>query len=348
MKVLIIEDSASVRAYIEGVLARAPDIELLPSAPDGAAGVEAVHRHHPDLVLMDLELPVLDGISAIAKIMATVPCPIVVLSAYLDTPGSDRTFEALEAGAVNVLAKPSGIAKDDIEGFAARLLSTVRLMAEARVVRRSPDRILGAKSAPVPKSAPSSLLVIGASTGGPAALRELLRNMIAPAPVPIIIAQHTIPGFEHGLAAWLSETGHHVIVADGLSRLAPGAVYLSPADKDVVVREGFVEVVSPRPGTQVPSINRLFESAAEAHGKRTAAVLLTGMGDDGAEGALSLYRRGALTITQTASSCVINGMPEAARRLGASTIELPPLEIARFLGALHAQTRKRETVPKYD
>lgn len=333
MKVLLIEDSASVRAYIEGVLQQAPDIEVLPSARDGAEGVHAVLRHRPDLVLMDIELPVLDGISAIVQIMELAPCPVVVLSAYLDTPGHDRTFDALEAGAVDVLAKPSGLTKEAIERFAHKLLSTVRLMAQAHVVRRSASSIRKREERPKEQNASLSLVAIGASTGGPAAIREILRRVKAKSPVPIVIAQHTIPGFEHGLADWLSGTGHRVLVANGHARLEPGIVYLAPADQNVVIAEGSLEVVPAEADEQVPSADLLFHSAARIFGDTAVGVLLTGMGDDGARGLLSLYERGALTMTQSAASCVVNGMPEAARRLGASVLELSPAEIASLLDA---------------
>lgn len=178
-----------------------------------------------------------------------------------------------------------------------------------------------------------SLVTMGASTGGPAAVREILRKLTPPCPVPIVIAQHTIPGFEHGLAAWLRETGHRVLVPSGRAPLEAGVVYLAPADRHAVVRGECIEIIDPEGDEQVPSASLLFETAARSFGDKAVGIILTGMGSDGADGLFALFERGALTITQSASSCVVNGMPEAARRRGASLIELPPAEIGSLLEA---------------
>lgn len=333
MKVLLIEDSISVRAYVEGVLRQAPNIEVLPSAADGKEGVKAAIAYRPDLVLMDIELPTLDGISAIAEIMERAPCPIVVLSAHLETPGQSRAFMALEAGAVDVLAKPVGLSNEAIDAFAGKLLATIRLMSQARVVRRRPSGTHKRAMAVDHDPTRYSMIVIGASTGGPAVLRQILMGISSPSPLPIVIAQHTIVGFEQGLATWLEETGHRVEVTRQPTSLRGGVVYLAPADAHIVVGERRLELESPSHG-QAPSVDLLFESAARTHGARALGVLLTGMGADGAAGMRALRQRGALTVTQSASTCVVNGMPEAARQLDASVMDLSPAEIAALIAGL--------------
>lgn len=333
MKVLLVEDSRAVRAYVEGLLRKEPDIELLPPAFDGETGVRLVAELRPDVVLMDLELPVLDGISAIRRIMSAFPCPIVVLSALLDSPERDRTFESFEAGAVEVLAKPRGIDAETVERFRARLLRTIRLMSQACVVRRRsqpaptlPERA----SSPVFEPHPHDVVVIGSSTGGPVVLHEVLGHIPAPFPLPIVIAQHIVPGFEHGLARWLCQTGHRVSVATGAEPLSGGRVILAPADQDLVLEPGIANVV-PKGAAPTPSIDRIFRSASRAYLDRAVAILLTGMGEDGARGLLELQRGGALTVTQSSSTCVVDGMPKAARALEAGVHDLSPSEMVALL-----------------
>ncbi len=332
MRVLLVEDSRSVRTYVEAVLRAAPDVEVLPPALDGEMGVRLAQELRPDVILMDLELPVLDGILAIRSIMSSSPCPIVVLSAYLDSPERDRTFESFEAGAVEVLAKPRGVGAEAVQRFRDRLLRTVRLMSQARVVRRrsrSAPPVLGAPP-PVLEPGLYDVVVIGASTGGPVVLHELLSQLPAPYPLPIVIGQHIVPGFEHGLAQWLGGTGHRVSVAAPGMRLAKGEVVLAPADRDLLLGQGLVSI-APAAAAPTPSVDVLFRSAADELGDRAIGILLTGMGEDGARGLVELRRRGALTVTQTGPTCVVDGMPRAARDRDAALHDLSPAEIAGLL-----------------
>jgi two-component system chemotaxis response regulator CheB len=307
-----------------------PDLEVLPPALDGESGVRLSQELRPDVVLMDLDLPVLDGILAIRSIMSTAPCPIVVLSAYLDSPERDRTFESLQAGAVDVLAKPRGIDAEAVTRFSDRLIRTVRLMSQARVVRRSPPPLPGSAPAPHLELGLYDVVVIGSSTGGPVVLYDLLSRLPAPYPLPIAIGQHIVPGFEHGLAQWLSGTGHRVSVASPGRSLTKGQVVLAPADQDLLLGRDGMEVAATR-APPTPSVDVLFRSAADTFGNRVIGVLLTGMGEDGARGLLELRRAGSLTITQSAATCIVDGMPRAARARDAGILDLPPTEIADLL-----------------
>jgi two-component system chemotaxis response regulator CheB len=339
IRVLLIEDSRSTIAYIERLLRAERDFDVLPTATDGASGVESAKRHKPSVILMDLELPALDGVSAIHEIMVAAPCPIVVLSAYLKEPGRDRTFESLQAGAVDVLAKPTGLLDRDIQGFRERLVATVRLMSHAHVVRRfgraqrpPVTSSFSSSTSAAPSDASTKRIVLfGASTGGPAVLEQILRAVPPPFPLPIVIAQHTIPGFEHGLARWLAGTGHatRVVTAPGL--VLPSEVAIAPAHQNLTLRGGLFDLAPPAGRGPVPSADVLFQSAADSFGKDVIAILLTGMGDDGARGLLALRRRGALTITQQDRTCVIDGMPAAARALGAQEHDLSPDDIGDLL-----------------
>jgi two-component system chemotaxis response regulator CheB len=339
MKILLVEDSLTVRAYIEGILRNAPDMIMLPPARDGVTGVELAQTHRPDVILMDLELPRMTGIDAIKEIMATAPRPIVVLSGALESEGTDRTFESFQAGAVEVLAKPRGLSHEEQERFSERLLRTVRLMSEARVLRR---KSTGTKSSYQIASAPPlepqpatydrfDVVLIGASTGGPQVLRSMLDELPAPYALPIVICQHIVPGFEEGMAHWLSESGHRVNIVKPGEKAIPHRVYIARADKHLAMNGLELTIRSPVGRQIVPSANVLFDSAAITLGSRCVALLLTGMGEDGCEGLLALKTRGALTVTQSAATCVIDGMPGAARAAGASMMDLSPPRIVDLL-----------------
>lgn len=336
MKVLLVEDSLTVRAYVEGILRSAPDITLLPAARDGATGVAFAKSYAPDVILMDLELPVLSGLEAIAEIMSTAPCPIVVLSGALDKHGVNRTFAAFQAGVVDVLAKPKGLSPDERARFGERLLRTLRVMSQARVLRRRSQ--LPSRPAIEPAPLPPvryEVVCIGASTGGPQVLRGLLDALPAPFPLPILICQHIVPGFEHGLATWLAESGHRVhVVGSSPERMETGRVLVARADHHLAVR-GYEAVVLPAvKGQPTPSVDVLFESVADSFGSRAVALLLSGMGEDGKRGLLALRERGALTVTQSAETCVIDGMPCAARSAGASVRDLSPSQMVELLKSL--------------
>jgi len=342
MKVLLVEDSQTVRVYIEGSLRNSPDITVLPAAKDGLTGVELTQMHRPDVILMDLELPRMSGLEAIHEIMATAPRPIVVLSGVLDKDGVDRTFESFKAGAVDVLAKPRGLSQEERARFAERLIRTVRLMSEARVLRR---RSTGTKSsyttsAPLIQPPQAStydqleIVLIGASTGGPQVIRSLLDEIRAPYPLPIVICQHIMPGFEEGMAHWLSKSKHDVQLVKEGERAMPEHVYVARADKHLALNGFEFTIRSAVPRQAVPSADVLFDSAAITLGHRCAALLLTGMGEDGCNGLLALKQRGALTVTQSAATCVIDGMPGAARAAGAATLDLAPARIAELLNEI--------------
>lgn len=318
-------------------------MELLPPAFDGATGVRLTEQLRPDVVLMDLELPALDGISAIRSIMSSFPCPIVVLSAYLDSPERDRTFESFQAGAVDVLAKPRGVDAESIERFRGRLLRTIRLMSQACVVRRrsQPAPTLREQSAQLAlEPNPYELIVIGASTGGPLVLYDLLSKIRAPYPLPIAIAQHIVPGFEHGLSRWLCQTGHRVSIAASGMRLSRGQVVLAPADKNLLLGRAGVDIAT-ADSAPTPSADALFRSAAREYGAHSVGILLTGMGEDGARGLLELRRRGALTVTQSSPTCVVDGMPRAARSLEASVHDLSPADMVTLLETLSVACASR-------
>jgi two-component system chemotaxis response regulator CheB len=210
-------------------------------------------------------------------------------------------------------------------------------MSQAVVVRR---RAAGSSDRPLPlpaMPADAAIVVIGCSAGAPNVLYEVLGQLQAPYSLPIVVAQHIVPGFEEGFAAWLGKTGHRVAVVRDGDAIVPGVVHLARADKDLAVRRRSFELLAADPSRVAPSVDVLFSTTAEAFGDRAIALLLSGMGEDGARGMLVLRRVGALTATQSGASCIIDGMPAAARALGASGHELSPREMAGLLAVLRGR-----------
>ena len=329
MRVLLVDDSVVIHTYVRQILHGEEGFDELEIATNGAEAIEKTLALHPDVILMDLQLPVLDGIRAISAIMESDPCPIVVFSGQLERHGINRSFEALRAGAVEVLEKPKGLSPAKIADFRQKLLKTLRLMSKACVVRRRPVRKTDKKRQD-PEDRPL-VVAVGSSTGGPAVLYKILSGIPAPYPLPILICQHTIPGFEQGLAEWLSSTGHKVRVAEDQQLVHGGEVYLSPANGHLTLLASRCVIVAENECGPVPNIDLFFQSVRVAYGKHAVALQLTGMGKDGAEGLLALHQAGALTMAQLGETCVVNGMPEAARKLGAVQFNGSPESLTKRL-----------------
>lgn len=333
MRLLLAEEARPGGSLLEQLLRREADIDLLPPVHTGRDALAGVRRWRPHLVLLDLVLAgSMDGVETIEQIMSTQPCPIVALHTLGEGTGQDRSFECLNAGAVEVLVRPRMEWPEAVKEFRERLLSTVRTMAHARVVGRKRPVPKGAGMT-VPESAPYSLLVVGGSTGAPPLVYELMRALPAPAPFAVVVAQHIVQGFEAGFAQWLSGTGHLAVVAEDGDWLEAGRVYVAPADKDLVVRGGRLKT-QPARGLAVPSVNAIFESVAAHGAERAVGLLLSGMGSDGARGLLAMRQAGALTVVQEGSTCVVDGMPAAARALGAATRVLTPSEMVELMVSL--------------
>ncbi len=362
MKVLVVEDSATVAAYVTAILGAEPDMQVLPVAGTARDGVRMARDHRPDVVLMDMKLPDFDGIWAIEQIMADAPCPIVVLSGHLSSRERDITFESLRAGAVDVLGKPQGLGAQVREAFRNDLLRTVRLMSTAVVVRRRHATGTGRRPSLSPAH-PSAIdqtdlerirmVLIGASTGGPELLYRTLSALPAPFPLPMLITQHTLEGFDNSLAQWLSNTGHMVRVAKQAEVPAPGVVLLAPADQNLSLRIAGIELSPIERGRPITSVDAMFDSAARVLGASALGIILTGMGRDGSVGLRTLYERGALTVGQHRDSCVVASMPESARAARAVRHVMTPDEIAgllRQLAITHSprqgtKTSRSETTP---
>jgi two-component system chemotaxis response regulator CheB len=360
IRVLVAEDSHAARLLIVSLLASDPEIEVVGEVSDGEAAVAEARRLQPDVVTMDIHMPLMDGLAATARIMNERPIPIVVVSSTVDPRDVASTFDAMKAGALVALPKPgSGTDRRSVEDRAI-FTSTVKAMARVKVVRRwssAFDR-LGAppeqqdttrsrpgahspnaasiESAPflVPRAAPISLVAIAASTGGPSALQAILGALPPEFPAPIVLVQHMARGFLDGFAQWLNgECALSVRVARGAEMLEPGTVYVAPDDLHLGVsatRQAVAIRGDPVNGFR-PSASVLFESAANAYGSGLGCVILTGMGSDGVSGLRRVKDRGGYVIAQDEATSLIYGMPGEAVRAGVVDISLPLDVIAESL-----------------
>jgi two-component system chemotaxis response regulator CheB len=310
------------------ILSSDPDIEIVGQCRDGLEAVAAVAELKPDLVTMDIHMPRLDGVAAIEQIMAYDPVPILVVSSSVHGEGVGRAFDALSAGALEVMKKPEPAEWADLGRIGRRMIRTVKILARVQVVRhpRARRRPVGpgrdAAGAPRRKV---RIVAIGSSTGGPSALVSVLGAFSKDFPVPVVVAQHIAEGFIPGLVEWLGNNcPASVKAADDGEALVAGSVYFAPTGRNLVVDGMTARFVDKAPRQlYVPSADDLLASVAEQHGRGAVGVLLTGMGADGSKGLHAMRVAGATTIAQDEATSVVWGMPRAAVEAGAACEVLP-------------------------
>lgn len=359
LRVLLVEDSATVRGHLRAVLEGSGEFEVIGEAGDGSKAIELCTALRPDVITMDMVLPGLGGLGATEHIMAHCPTPIVVVSSSFNRGELVQTVEALAAGAVDVLDKPR--ADDESGAWEARLLSVLRVAARVRVITHPRARLpfrgsttaAGARSARSPsvdrprpaRPAPIDLVALAASTGGPAAVATLLRALPASFAPPILLVLHIGEAFAPTFAEWLGrEVGRPVrfpVEGEPLTT-ATGSVLFAPPNRHMLVERGRVRLeATPERNFCRPSADVLFESLAAGASAGVGAVILTGMGRDGATGLLALRRGGALTIAQDEDTSVVYGMPREAASIGAAELILPLDSIAPALVAAAEPARQR-------
>ena len=344
-RVVVAEDSATVRKHLLEILAGDPDIEVVGEADDGKRAIELCLQARPDVITMDMMMPVMSGLAATEYIMAHCPTPILMVSASINRGELFKIYEALAAGAVDVLEKPAETESADTWG--RRFVAAVKLIAKIRVITHPRARLTALHrrkpAAPRPPDGasaarPHDLVAIGASTGGPGAVLEILRDLPRQFRLPILLVLHINEPFGSAFADWLdAQTERPVGYArDGMPLISvAGRVAIAPNDRHLVVRDGRLRLTdSPERHFCRPSVDVLFESVAAEYGPSAAACLLTGMGRDGALGLLKIRQAGGLTIAQDEASSVVYGMPREAAILGAATHVLGLSEIAPRLAAL--------------
>lgn len=335
-RVVIADDSLVAREMLAQILSSDTSIEVVGLAADGAEAVDMVGRLRPDLVTMDIHMPVMDGLKATERIMAFTPTPILVVSSSVHGEGMGRAFDALDLGALEVIKKPEPRDWADLDRIGRDVIRKVKILANVRVITHIRGRRGPGEAAPsmkqLAKSA-RSIVAIGSSTGGPSALLSVLGGLPADLPAPVVVAQHIADGFIPGLVSWLDSGAALKVIAatDGMA-IEPGGVYFAPTGSNMVVDGGTVKFVAPlKSQLYIPSADTLFDSVARTHGKRAVGVLLTGMGADGAEGLKSMLNAGAGTIAQDEKTSTVFGMPKAAIDLGAAQRVLPIEKIAEAI-----------------
>jgi len=327
IKLLIVDDSAFMRKMLLDLFSAEPDFEVIGTARNGQEAVDKVKLMKPDLITMDVEMPIMDGIKALEVIMQDMPTPIVMISS-LTREGAEATIRALELGAVDFVAKSAGIVSS-ISGISNEILAKSRVAVHAKVFRLvGKPKIVSATVKPLLQpsitilASDEGILAIGTSTGGPRALQEIITKLPADLPCGVVIVQHMPPGFTKSLSDRLNslsfvtvkEAEHNDIIRPGLVLIAPGDYHMT------VEREGNRKVVklnqSPAIGGHRPAVDPMMESVAKVYGSKAVGVILTGMGHDGAKGIQAIKQQKGYTIAEDQSTAVVFGMPKSAIELG--------------------------------
>ncbi len=337
IKVLLVEDSPTQRILEKKLLESDPEIEIVGEAADGLEAVKKAEELKPDVILLDLQLPGIDGLEVIKRVMSTNPIPILVLSSVVNKTEEFTSMEALKRGAVDVMEKPSIEKGQSWMQIAREIIKHVKEVSKVHVVPHI--GLQGLEKIPLKEitERPShkyEAVAIGASTGGPKLINQILGSLPEDYPMPIFIVQHIAPGFDEGFAEWLDKTVKiKVKLAEDGEGVRPGVAYVAPVGYHMKINEkGQIKLDDGTPvNNQKPSVDILFESVAEVYGDRAIGIILSGMGKDGAEGLKKMKDRGAKVFALRAEECVVFGMPGAALESGAVDKTSSLEEIIQFL-----------------
>jgi two-component system chemotaxis response regulator CheB len=329
------------------MLSDLPDIQVVGNAIHGAEAVRMTLRLKPDVITMDIRMPVMDGLEATTQIMRVRPTPIIVVASDVSASDYNIEFSALEAGALTVIEKPYGLLAKNFDIVRDQLVSTVRTMAGIKVLTRNKAGFTTSNIGPMTAmlqtlfTHPVRVVAIAASTGGPPVLKYIFDNLPKEFSIPIVVVQHVLDAFAQGMADWLNGSSPlSVTTAVDQERMAHGNVYIAPGGSHLTVGSGGVLQLltsAPLKGHR-PSATLLFDSVAQTFGKDSVGIILTGMGDDGVEGLQALGKKGAHIIAQNEETCTVFGMPKMAIEAGTVDEILSPAEIVTRLIKLHTHS----------
>ena len=343
IKVLCVDDSALIRSLMTEIINSQPDMSVCATAPDPLVARELIKQHNPDVLTLDVEMPRMDGLDFLEKLMRLRPMPVVMVSSLTER-GSEITLRALELGAVDFVTKPKVGIRDGMLEYAEKLADKVRAAARARVRATQAPPAHPAGAAPAashhapmlnnPLVSSEKLIIVGASTGGTEAIREMLVPLPPDSPA-VMIAQHMPPGFTKSFAQRLNGLCRITVKeAEHGERVLPGHAYIAPGHAHLLLARSGANYIAhlsddPPVNRHRPSVDVLFRSAAQHAGKNAVGVILTGMGRDGAAGLLDMRNAGAYTLAQDEASCIVFGMPREAIALGAADEVAPLSEMSR-------------------
>lgn len=329
VRVLVVDDSAYVRKVVKEMLGRSPMLEIVGTARDGDEALKMVDRLKPDVVTCDLIMPSTDGLEFIRKQMAIRPIPIVVVSIAAES--SERVLSALDAGALDFVQKPTALASEKVFDIAEELVSRVKAAAAAPMTRLRAAPAVAASS-PVMTAYRNryDVVVIGVSTGGPQGLKAVIPRLPGDFPVPVVLVLHMPVGYTEAYAKRLDDTSSLTVVeASEGQEVRAGTVFVAPAGRHLTFSRGANGTVrtrldvSPLDTPHRPSIDVLFQSAADVYGDRVLGLVMTGMGDDGRQGSAWIKARGGTVLTEAEETCVVYGMPRSVVEAGLSDESVP-------------------------
>lgn len=340
-KVIVVDDSALIRSVLTQIIGAAPDLEMVAAVPDPIVAREKIRELNPDVITLDVEMPKMDGLDFLAKLMRLRPMPVIMISTLTER-GSEATLRALELGAFDFVSKPKLNIQEGMQGYAEEIVAKIRAAARSRVRVPSPAAVAPVAPLGNPRASTEKLIIIGASTGGTEAIKEVLMGLPPDAP-GVLITQHMPPGFTRTFAERLNSLCRITVkeAAHG-ERVLPGHAYIAPGDRHLSVERSGANYVAllgdgPPVNRHRPSVEVLFRSAAQAVGPNALGIMLTGMGKDGAVAMLEMKEAGAYNMAQDEATCVVFGMPKEAIACGGVHAVLPLADIAaHVLGRLGA------------
>jgi two-component system chemotaxis response regulator CheB len=346
IRVLVVDDSALIRSLLSEIIRQDPELALVGAAPDAFVAKDMVMQLKPDVITLDIEMPKVDGLTFLDRLMKARPTPVVMIST-LTEKGADATIRALELGAIDFIAKPKLNVTQGINEYQKDIVAKIKVAAASKPRARAPS-VASSRAIPLVYQGTETIVAIGASTGGTEAIRQVLETL-SPAFPATVITQHMPPNFTRSFAVRLNTICKiQVKEAQDGERLLPGNAYIAPGDKHLeIVRHGADYRVSLNNGALVsghkPAVDVMFQSLAKVAGMNTVATILTGMGKDGAQGLLALKQAGAITMAQNEESCVVYGMPKAAVDIGATdnvySLDKMSLELSKAVEKINKGTR---------